>query len=157
MKFAGPLKAMLSAFYRACGLNDDEIDRKIEGDLKEVSCPYLCGQTPRHAMQTLGTEWGRRLIGDNLWINAWHSKVEKVAGPVVTDDCRFPNEAVALHHKDGDLIKLKPAVSRRATSDHVSEEGVHDDYCHHIVHNDEGIGKLRASIDAILYPLSGSS
>jgi hypothetical protein len=154
VKFAGPLKAMLSGFYRACGLNDDEIDRKIEGDLKEEPCTYLCGKTPRYAMQTLGTEWGRELIGANLWTNAWFSKVDKVEGPVVTDDCRFQNEAIAIQMKEGDLIKLKPAITRRGSSDHVSEEGVHDVHCDHIIHNDEGIGKLRAAIDGLLYPLS---
>lgn len=157
MKFAGPLKAMLSAFYRACGLNDDEILRKMEGDLKEVSCPYLCGKTPRYAMETLGTEWGRMLIGPNLWIDAWHAKVDKTEGPVVVDDCRFPNEAEYTRMWDGPVVKLKPAVQRRAQSTHVAEAGIPDSQCDHIIHNDEGIGKLRASIDEILYPLSGSS
>ena len=31
----------------------------IEGALKEVPCELLGGKTPRYAMQTLGTEWGR--------------------------------------------------------------------------------------------------
>lgn len=145
---------MLSAFYRACGLNDDEIHRKIEGDLKEVPCDHLCGKTPRYAMQTLGTEWGRVLIGDDLWTDAWHSKVAKVDGAVVTDDCRFPNEAHALKFKGGELVKLKPLVNRRDTSEHVSEVGIPDELCHHIIDNDEGIGKLRAAIDGVLFPLS---
>jgi hypothetical protein len=51
VKFAGPLKAML----RALGLDE----REIEGDLKEQPCQLLAGHTPRRAMQTLGTEWGR--------------------------------------------------------------------------------------------------
>jgi hypothetical protein len=154
VKFAGPLKAMLAGFYRACGLNDDEIDRKLEGDLKEVSCPFLCGQTPRYAMQTLGTEWGRKLMGDGLWTNAWAAKVAKVDGPVVTDDCRFPNEAWLVGCHEGEVVKLKPAIARRETSDHVSEEGIPDSQCSHIINNDDGIGKLRAAIDGVLYPLS---
>jgi hypothetical protein len=48
VKFAGPLKSMCMAL----GLTEAH----IEGHLKEVPCELLCGQTPRHAMQTLGTE-----------------------------------------------------------------------------------------------------
>ena len=59
VKFADPLKNML----RAIGLTDQH----IEGDLKEVPCDMLLGQTPRHAMQTLGTEWGRGCIGGEFW------------------------------------------------------------------------------------------
>jgi hypothetical protein len=45
------------------------------GDLKEVPVDCLDGQTPRRAMQLLGTEWGRTLSAD-LWINAWRRAAE---------------------------------------------------------------------------------
>ena len=61
IKFAGPLKAMM----RALGLGE----REIEGDLKEKPCGLLAGRTPREAMQTLGTEWGRQHFGQNFWVN----------------------------------------------------------------------------------------
>lgn len=59
VKLAGPFKDML----RAIGLTDQH----LEGDLKEAPCDLLCGQTPRHAMVTLGTEWGRDMIGGDFW------------------------------------------------------------------------------------------
>ena len=62
-RMAEPLKSML----KALGLTEQQID----GDLKEVPCELLGGKTPRHAMQTLGTEWGRDLISQNLWVKAW--------------------------------------------------------------------------------------
>jgi hypothetical protein len=58
VRFAGPLKAMMAAL----GCTNAEID----GDRKEVPCDLLGGKSPRWAMQTLGTEWGRKLIGDDL-------------------------------------------------------------------------------------------
>jgi hypothetical protein len=94
VKFATPLKNML----RALGLTE----RQIEGDQKEQPAELLGGKTPRQAMQTLGTEWGRGLIGDDLWIRAWSLEVERIVsrgGRVVVDDCRFENElAVALQY-----------------------------------------------------------
>lgn len=98
VRFAGPLKAMMAAL----GLGTREID----GDRKELSCALLGGKTPRFAMQTLGTEWGRETIHDNIWINAWCNGVNSLpdGDPVVVDDVRFPNEAQAIHDLGGIVI-----------------------------------------------------
>jgi hypothetical protein len=96
VRFAGPLKDML----RALGLSE----RHIEGDLKEVPCELLGGKTPRQAMQSLGTEWGRDMVADDLWIRAWADRLP--VGPVVAEDVRFPNEAAAIREKGGLLIRI---------------------------------------------------
>jgi hypothetical protein len=96
VKFAGPLKTML----RAIGLDDEE----IEGERKEVPCDLLCGKTPRHAMVTLGTEWGRDLIGVNFWSGLWQEDAAMHINSgynVVVDDCRFPNEFAAVRSMNG--------------------------------------------------------
>ena len=98
VKFAGPLKDMM----RALGFDD----RHIEGDLKEMPLEELCGQTPRHAMQALGTAWGRRCIGEDFWIRMWRERSLRFAR-VVVDDCRFPNEAEAVRSLGGVIIKLE--------------------------------------------------
>lgn len=98
VKFAGPLKDMC----RAIGLTEDH----IEGHLKEVPCDMLCGKTPRHLMQALGTELGRNLIGEDFWIRLWLHRVA-AAKRVVVDDCRFPNEAAAVRSLGGVIIKLE--------------------------------------------------
>jgi hypothetical protein len=116
VKFAGPLKQMM----RCLGLGD----REIEGDLKEQPHRVLNYRTPRYAMQTLGTEWGRDLIGKNLWVDAAMASAERVldqGGRVVLDDCRFPNEASAIKDYGGAIIKvLRPRTD--PISAHVSEE-----------------------------------
>jgi hypothetical protein len=114
VRFAGPLKAMMAAL----GLNEREID----GDLKEQPCPLLGGKTPRHAMQTLGTEWGREMIDPELWVRAWAANVERLLSnvPVVADDCRFPNEAGAIHSRHGMIVRInRPGAG--IASGHVSE------------------------------------
>lgn len=102
VKFAGPLKSMM----RCLGLGD----REIEGDLKEKPHPVLCGETPRHAMQTIGTQWGRQLIGPDLWVNVAVESTLAVlsrGGSVVIDDCRFENEAGAIRHHGGEIIQIR--------------------------------------------------
>jgi hypothetical protein len=127
VKFAGPLKDMM----RALGLNE----REIEGDLKEEPCDLLCGRTPRLAMQTLGTEWGRNLIAQGLWVEIWKARARKHEC-VVVDDCRFANEAAAVRALGGLVIRLR-SKGDGAAALHSSEDiqlaadaTVYNDYHH---------------------------
>lgn len=115
IRFAGPLKDMM----RALGLNE----REIEGDLKEKPCELLGGKTPRYAMQTIGTEWGRDLIASDLWIRAFNAALAKVpAGTnVVVDDCRFPNEADAITAAGGVLVRIERPGAGAGAAGHSSE------------------------------------
>lgn len=98
LRFADTLKSMLYAM----GLTEREVD----GDLKQKECELLGGNTPRYAMQTLGTEWGRRLIGPNIWVDCLARKLEQhIRGGVtkfVVDDVRFLNEAKYLARLSND-------------------------------------------------------
>ena len=102
VKMATPIKEMI----RTLGLNDNH----IEGHLKDVPCAILDGRTPRWAMQTLGTEWGRSLISENLWLNRWAEIVQQnltMNSSVVVDDTRFPNELKRVRELNGVIIGLK--------------------------------------------------
>lgn len=133
VKFAGPLKDMM----RVVGLTEEE----IEGDLKEKPCSLLSGKSPRHAMQTLGTQWGRDCIGTDFWVRLWRERAVDVmaqAGRVVTDDCRFPNEAGAIRKLGGDIFRL---IGRGGIAgNHESERGCGDeDLTIANVFNEEGL------------------
>ncbi len=141
VKFAGPLKDMM----RAIGLSEAQ----IEGSLKEKPCNLLAGKTPRHAMQTLGTEWGRNCIGDGFWINLWRERVVDIfaqAGRVVVDDCRFPNEAHAVRKLGGDIYRL---VGRGGIAgNHESERGCGDEDL--VIANDNTPEELFGKVDEAL-------
>lgn len=99
IKFSQPLKDMLLALP---GITLDH----IEGHLKDVPCDVLMGQTPRHAMQTLGTEWGRDKIDTDIWLNLWKERI-KGLHLVVVDDCRFLNEAFLVKSLGGEIWSVK--------------------------------------------------
>ena len=114
VSFADPLKNML----KAIGLTDQQ----LYGDAKHMPSKLLCGETPRHAMQTLGTEWGRLLIHNELWTNLWWETARPIlagGGKVVTDDLRFPNEANVLVDKGGQIWRINR--HDRIAEDHQSE------------------------------------
>ncbi|MEM1046502.1 MAG: deoxynucleotide monophosphate kinase [Pseudomonadota bacterium] len=109
-RFAAPLKNMM----RCLGLSEDQVD----GDRKETPCFLLGDKSPRYAMQTIGTEWGRDMIHPDLWIRAWRETMPASAR-IVVEDVRFENEAAAIRRSGGLLIRIgRDAVVR---SDHQSE------------------------------------
>ena len=146
VKFADILKSMLQTYYEMCGLGRDEISRRIEGDLKEEPDSYLRGCTPRHAMQTLGGEWGRDLLNPDLWVNAWQKRVElqlRAGLSVVVDDLRYANEETALRALGGEVIVIK-RVAHKGVPQHPSE-GYEPD-ADAVIQNDGNIPELHREI-----------
>ena len=105
-------------------------------------------------LQWLGTDWGRKNFGDNVWVNATKKEVENIISThketnianlidackimVVIDDCRFPNELEAFKDNfltvrltaDRDARKGR-ADSWRDTENHASEtalDGLEDQF-----------------------------
>lgn len=124
-KFARPLKAMLRAFYETRDLLPDEIERRIEGDLKAVPDDLLEGKTPRWAMQSLGTEWGRNLMATDFWVTPWREEAAAILDQgvqVIVDDCRFANEADAIRALGGVIIHIERPGNDAGAGDHESEK-----------------------------------
>jgi hypothetical protein len=98
-RIAEPIKQMLYAV----GLTWEDID----GARKEEPSALLCGKSPRYAMQTLGTEYGRDLIGEDLWVNLLLRTIDRSdATRVVVDDIRFPNEVAMIRAAGGRIIRI---------------------------------------------------
>ena len=107
VKMSAPLKDML----RGLGLTEDE----IEGDLKEEPCALLSGRTPRYAMQTLGTEWGRELISPTLWADLWRHRLGPLSR-IVVDDVRFPNEVELIREEGGLILRVDGRLKTRTNA-----------------------------------------
>lgn len=119
VKFAGALKDMLRCLLGYQGVDAELIERMVEGDLKEEPTAYLQGKSPRHAMQTLGTEWGRDLIGEDLWVHAAMNRAS-LANTVITD-VRFPNECEAVKNNGGIVVRVTNGGNGDSSDDHPSE------------------------------------
>jgi len=125
-KFADPLKEMLRTMYRVCGLDEETIERKIEGDLKETPCSYLNASTPRRAMQTLGTEW-RNMISPTLWSDQFVNRVQSTdLSRITCSDYRFPHEGEALSILSATTVRIE-RPSRLALGD---DYAAHDSESH---------------------------
>lgn len=125
VKFAGALKDMIRTLLAYQGADGRLIERMVEGDLKETPTNLLAGQTPRHAMQTLGTEWGRDLIDSDFWVKAAIRRAEAYGQTVVTD-VRFPNEMAAIQAAGGVCIGINADWITPTEGEHESEALIDD-------------------------------
>ena len=123
VSFAGPLKRMLGIFLSSAGYGHDRIENMLFEE-KEEKIPEF-GVTPRHLMQTLGTEWGRDCIGPDVWVDVWKNSVQKWLDGglnVVVDDMRFPNEWDAVKSLEGECWYItRPRVKYPHPTEHSSE------------------------------------
>lgn len=124
VKFADPLKEMTRALFRSIGVTEDTIARYVDGDMKETPLACLGGRTTRQFMQWLGTEFGRVLVWDGLWVNAFgmRAAAHVAAGhDVACTDVRFPNEVAAIKREGGVVLMIeRPGLT--AIDGHASED-----------------------------------
>jgi hypothetical protein len=145
VRLADGLKNML----RTIGLTHAQVD----GDEKEVPLDMLCGRTPRWAMQSLGSEWGRDCIGPDIWANVAGEATRKLLADgwcVVVDDIRFPNEAAMFNQLGGELYRVRRASAEAVPVTHESEKHWPTLPCVGSIENEGSIQDLRHRMATIL-------
>lgn len=115
LSFAAPIYDMLAKMLNVSVSELHEMKR----DGEKVPGTHVM---VRHALQTLGTEWGRAHIDRNLWIKLCVRRIQVLAPDrwyndlpqrFVVSDCRFPNELTAF--KQSELSTRQIAVSRKGS------------------------------------------
>ncbi len=112
-------KPIKDAFEAIFGFDPDSISRLQ----KENIMPGF-DFSPRRAMQTLGTEWGRELDAD-IWIELAHKNLYFLIGKpgyLLIPDIRFQNEAAWVRAQGGILIHVERPDVQEVES-HASESG----------------------------------
>lgn len=131
-------------------------DRHLYGSPEEKLQPLdvLGGKSARHALQTLGTEWGRNCMDTNFWVRAWAHVLETESDPgdvIVADDVRFQTEADAIEKRGGLLLCIVRAnsdfqrVPRHASEDFAALGPFND-----IIVNDASLFGLERRLDCII-------
>lgn len=122
-------------------------DEHLYGELKEeVDQRY--GISPRIALQTLGTEWGRNTINSDLWILRAQKEMEQHEN-IVISDCRFDNEAEAVISSGGIVIEIvRQGINQVAA--HSSESGISSSLINYQIENNGTLPELYRSVDNFL-------
>jgi len=175
--FAGPLKDAVSVIFgwdremlegetkesRAWREQPDEFWSKVMGR------PY----TPREALQKMGTEAGRNIFHNDLWIEALQRRIK---GNTVITDVRFQNEMQFVKKNGGIIIEiargtapdwydtarlanegsLKDIVAMKQYGIHESEWKWIGQGIDYVIHNDGTIGDLKKNLANVLRSSFGS-
>ena len=119
----------------------------VETDLKDEACSVFNGKTTRHAMQTLGTEWGRNSIAPNIWLSLWKKRVKGLL-LVTVDDCRFRNEAKTIRDLGGVIWEV--ARKDRVYEGHSSETEMAKIKPDDIIDNNGSLYDLKLRVNTML-------
>lgn len=107
-------------------------DRRNKDTAMEIAPGVVA--TPRRMAQTLGTEWGRRLIHDDLWCSETLARVDSFVAVMRTTlpddefviaitDVRFDNEAIGIRDRGGVIWEASRPGADTCES-HPSESGI---------------------------------
>lgn len=100
---------------------------------QEEQAPFK--QSARFMAQTLGTEWGRCLISDSIWLDLLAERVNATGGLIIIDDVRFDNEARQVKHLGGIVVDLYGYSAFSDLDNHSSEEGISTALVDRLVYN----------------------
>lgn len=141
--FADALKNVVYALNPIIGSNilshelvrfRDSVDELGWEDAKKVA-------EVRRLLQVMGTEAGRQILGDNVWVDAVMNKITAAQNVVITD-CRFPNEAQAVRAAGGYVVRIqRPGVA--AINAHASETSLDEWGFDYTVENKGDMEELR--------------
>lgn len=138
--FAQPIK-------QACKVIFNWSKSHVNGELKEVVDP-LYGVSPRMAMQSLGTEWGRESINSSIWLLRAQSEIQSNSKLVITD-IRFNNEAELIKENGGIVIEVR-RNDRESVYQHKSELGISPQLIDFTIDNNGSISELYNQVDEII-------
>ena len=155
LKFFSP-----SFIEKVCGEIDDQYLFSLFDWFEnlQLNNPNL---SPRIMLQTLGTEWGRDCVNEDVWVNYMIRRaaniVERGIAGVVVSDVRFKNELEAIRKAGGKLVKVvRPVTDQNALETGVknhqseSEQKFFDnDQFNFIILNDSSLEDLYDKVDKI--------
>lgn len=143
---AAPIKkAMCAAFSLPEHVFEDR-------ELKEKPLDWL-GFSPRRLAQLFGTEFGRKIVGDDVWLRVAQRNIDWLratgGGDVVVSDVRYNNEAEWIRRNCGEVwVVDRPDTAPVAS--HSSEAGVDMALVNRVLPNNGSIAQLKLRADSYL-------
>ena len=148
LAFADPLRDMIGTL-----LSHVDVDGAwmVERSLKELPVNVI-GASYRTLAQTLGTEWGRRCVHEDLWLRIAEYRVNQAlhhGDHVVLTDVRFPNEAAWLRAAGGTLVRIEREGIEPVRA-HESEQHHATLQADHVLPNHSSLAALEHRLDALV-------
>ena len=166
MSFADVLKDMLVPLLRVLSPGNMPpnmfVHECLAGEMKETSLPRI-GKSPRQLMQWLGTEWGRELVDQDIWVKVMDKRIENSVNDillyneeeidrviVLIPDVRFDNEAQWLHGRVIHIVRPNGAD----VAEHDSERGIAEHSICTKVYNDGTLDDLEKEAKRVMMEIN---
>ena len=148
MPFANAIRrGLLSAF--------PFLKRECLYDNKDQGIPELDYITGRVLLQTMGHEWGRSTVHQDVWIKALQSEIGLMrVDPrrVVIDDVRYRNEIQWIKDMGGMIIGIKRPMNSATYPewmDHASENSLDEDLVDEWIVNSSDLADLKVMVKSV--------
>ena len=109
----------------------------------------------RRLLQVLGTDFGRKMLGDDVWIKIALLGI-KSEDKIVISDVRYPNEAQAIKNLSGSLWRIN-RHNHSAVNGHTSEHAMDNYMFNHVIYNDGTLDDLSDEVFMLAKELNLSS
>jgi hypothetical protein len=103
----------------------------------------------RGLLQRMGTEVGRNMFGENIWVDLALKEAAKY-DKVVFADVRFKNEADAVLEANGALWRVS-RTGFEAVNSHISEHDLDDYHFTSHINNESSLEALHSTIDFAMH------
>jgi len=153
VSFAAPIKRGLSAMFNI-PMED------IENPNIKNSANYKFNRSIRYMAQTLGTEWGRTLIKDSVWVDLGQEAIEHAwdkGQSVINTDLRFENEAIRVKELGGIIVhiirndnKFDDANKINGAYNHASNITLDEKYIDFVIFNSWTIDDFQREVTRVI-------
>ncbi len=151
--FANPIYRMIEVL-----LGQKHMPTLDNGEYDKSSMIEPYGVTLRTLLQTLGTEWGRNMVHNEVWVlNAeqWLARVAASAPAtryILFTDIRFPNEVRFIRNQGGTVVQVVRSATGRSDN-HESERGIPAFMVDKVVDNNGTMEELQLLSAGLAYDL----
>jgi len=152
---AAPIKEAL------CTMFDLPYSVFVDRIQKEAIIPWI-GKSPRYLAQKLGTEFGRDMVAQDIWLRVMQQHYEEtklvfeeqahlhtVAEGFIVTDVRFDNEAEYIKNLGGVIWKIERKIETPVLA-HVSEQGVSELLIDAVIDNNGELSLALEQADKLL-------
>ena len=158
--FAEPLKEAALAMFGDLGIDREDLYGPSERREKQIGGLVRADGEPltlRYVLQTIGTEWGRETINNDIWVNLGLARARRYLSNgynlVIITDVRFPNEINAINDAGGLVWWIdRPSARPDDENLHASEAEMlthtFREQIGHIVDNTADLWELRRGVEA---------
>ena len=147
MSFAQPIKEALERLNPTIDVEGHRLSMSVAVEKIGWEPLKSMSQEVRPLLQRFGSEVGREMFGDDIWVDYAMDRIPDGA-KVVFSDVRYPNEADAIRREGGQVWRIERNGNSPA-NDHTSEHALNKYNFDQRIYNDKDLESLWVKVGVL--------